>query len=722
MSDWEEETFSVGPTISAGYGHGHLKNDFNDDSGTFCNSTKDYYDDEHSQNQGGGGGGFRGSRGGGGSGRGGGFGRGRRNDDESGFDNSNGYGGGKRNDDNPFSSGGGGRSYGGGDNGERSGGGFRGGRGGRGGGGGGRSFNRNNEQSDNPYGSSKGFDDNQNDNPFGSSNKGGFGDDNNDDPWGSKGGFGDDGNDNSYGGRGGRGGGRGRGRGGRGGGGDRGDREDRGFGGNKGDREDREGGDEKPREVYCPPECPEDDTLFGVGVKAGINFNKYFSIEVKTTGDDIPPPITTFAQANLRDLLNENIMKSGYETPTPIQKYAIPILMKGRDLMACAQTGSGKTAAYMIPIIHKLLEKSRDYSDMGSANTVEPRALVFAPTRELAIQISVESKKFSKGSCLKCQVVYGGTSTGFQTRQIFNGCDILVATPGRLLDLVGRGKISFNAIEFVVLDEADRMLDMGFLGDVEKAVQHETMPPTSERQTLMFSATFPDSIQELARRFLNNYIFVTVGIVGAACTDITQQFLEVGKSEKRGKLQEILQEEQVQGNMEGIMVFVDQKRTADFVAAFLSENDYPATSIHGDRLQREREQALNDFKAGHKKILVATSVAARGLDIPKVRHVINYDLPKEIDDYIHRIGRTGRVGNQGKATSFYDGRFDSRLQGDLCRILNDAKQEIPDFLSAGADGGTYESQTFGGQDIRFDDAQSSYKGAAQPVEAEENWE
>ena len=198
-----------------------------------------------------------------------------------------------------------------------------------------------------------------------------------------------------------------------------------------------------------------------------LNFSKYESIEVKTSGEDVPPPIKSFQDANLRTLLNENITKSHYTVPTPVQKQALPIILAGRDLMACAQTGSGKTAAFLIPIIHRLLEKSRDL-DMKAANCVEPRAIVFSPTRELAIQIHDEARKFCKGSILKCQILYGGTSTGHQLRQIFNGCDILVATPGRLLDLVGKGKVTFSSIEFVVLDEADRMLDMGFIGDIEK--------------------------------------------------------------------------------------------------------------------------------------------------------------------------------------------------------------------------------------------------------------
>ncbi|XP_008211801.1 ATP-dependent RNA helicase vasa isoform X2 [Nasonia vitripennis] len=636
-----------------------------------------------------------------------------RNDDDGGF--SSGGGGGSRgfgsqnDDDRGFGSGGGGggsrgfgdddgRGFGnnndGGD-GDGFGGGERRGRGGRGGGrgrgrGGGGGFNR----------------DRDND------NGGGFRDDN--------GGF--DNNDDNGGFGGGRGRGRGGGRGGR--GGNR-DRDDGGYGDRNRDRDGDGDGDqpEKPREVYIPAERPNDDeSLFGSGVRAGINFSKYDSIEVKTSGEDVPPPISSFDEANLRVLLNTNIKKSGYTKPTPVQKYGIPILLSGRDLMACAQTGSGKTAAFLIPIIHTLLAKDRDLSDMSSANQVEPRALIISPTRELTIQIFDEARKFSKDSVLKCHIIYGGTSTSHQMKQIFQGVDILVATPGRLLDLVGKGKITFDAIEFVVLDEADRMLDMGFLPDVEKVLRHDTMKPPGERQTLMFSATFPQEIQQLAAKFLNNYVFVTVGIVGSACTDIEQSFFEVKKSDKRTKLKELLNEEIEQNMLNGILVFVSEKKTADFIAALLSEDNFPTTSIHGDRLQREREEALYDFKTGKMAILVATAVAARGLDIKNVRHVINYDLPKEIDEYIHRIGRTGRVGNKGKATSFFDPRYDEKLQGDLVRVLTQAGQEVPDWLASGAGESNYDGPSdFGGQDIRnFDNAHTS-GGGTKPVEEDDEW-
>ncbi|XP_011645644.1 ATP-dependent RNA helicase vasa [Pogonomyrmex barbatus] len=501
---------------------------------------------------------------------------------------------------------------------------------------------------------------------------------------------------------------------------------DRGRRRNGSDREDNKD-EPKKREIYVPPEQPDDEnSLFGNDVSMGINFDKYDDIEVKVSGENAPRPIQSFDRSGLRSILLENIKKSGYTKPTPVQKYAIPIIMNGRDLMACAQTGSGKTAAFAVPIIHNLLEDPRDL--IKTNTSCEPHVIVVSPTRELTSQIHQQFRKFALGSIIRTELVYGGTSVSHQTHKVLNGCHILVATPGRLLDFMERGKIKLSSLRFLVLDEADRMLDMGFLPDIEKIIDHETMVAPEERQTLMFSATFPSEIQELAGRFLRNYLFLAVGIVGGACSDVEQNFYQAsGQSEKRKLLKELIDKQNQMGGIEGTLVFVEQKRHTDFIAAFLSESNFPTTSIHGDRLQREREEALYDFKRGKMMILVATAVAARGLDIKNVSHVINFDLPKTIDEYVHRIGRTGRVGNRGKATSFFDSNVDTPLTGDLVKILKQANQPVPDWLESGGGGGSRtfmpgRGRRFGGEDIRgnkdaYDDRYEDV-GYAPPVPAE----
>ncbi|XP_053672425.1 ATP-dependent RNA helicase vasa [Anopheles nili] len=539
-------------------------------------------------------------------------------------------------------------------------------------------------------------------------------------------GYGDN-NDGGYnsrpqrGGRGGRGGGRGRGGRGGFGGGDR-----NGYSNNRnGDRPHYDGNDpsmdqvktDKPRELYIPPLPTEDESLiFGSGISSGINFDNFDDIQVRVSGENPPAQVNSFECAGLCEEVMTNVRKSKYCKATPIQRYAIPIILAGRDLMACAQTGSGKTAAFMLPMINNMLQQE----DLDP-RTRKPTVVIVAPTRELAIQIHDESRKFAHGTKLKTCVAYGGTAVQHQLQMMRGGCHILVATPGRLQDFVDRQYVTFENVKFVVLDEADRMLDMGFLPGIEKIMSHETMPGKESRQTLMFSATFPAEIQELAGNFLNNYICVFVGIVGGACADVEQVIHQVEKFKKRKKLEEILS----QGSAKGTLVFVETKRNADYLASLMSETQFPTTSIHGDRLQREREMALDDFKHGRMDVLIATSVAARGLDIKNVSHVVNYDLPKSIDDYVHRIGRTGRVGNKGRATSFFDPDADRAIASDLIKILTQAGQDVPDFLKdagVGGGGGSYNgSSQFGGKDIR--DSWGS-RVDAQPValEPEEAWD
>jgi ATP-dependent RNA helicase DDX3X len=343
------------------------------------------------------------------------------------------------------------------------------------------------------------------------------------------------------------------------------------------------------------------------------------------------------------------------------------------------QTGSGKTGGFLFPILSASFSNGPRAPPPGathSSRKAYPTALILAPTRELVSQIHDEARKFAYRSWVRCAVVYGGADINQQLRQIERGCDLLSATPGRLVDLIERGRISLANIQYLVLDEADRMLDMGFEPQIRRIVQGEDMPGVHDRQTLMFSATFPRDIQVLAKDFLKEYIFLSVGRVGSTSENITQKIEYVEDNDKRSVLLDILHAE---GNNGLTLIFVETKRMADMLSDFLMDNHFPATSIHGDRTQREREHALATFRSGRTPIMVATAVAARGLDIPNVTHVVNYDLPSDIDDYVHRIGRTGRAGNIGASTAFFN-RGNKNIARELVELLREANQEVPIWL------------------------------------------
>ena len=436
--------------------------------------------------------------------------------------------------------------------------------------------------------------------------------------------------------------------------------------------------------------------LFGVAEdpsvqSSGINFDNYDDIPVEATGDGVPEPILAFTAPPLDPLIVENIKLSRFTKPTPVQKYSVPIVASGRDLMACAQTGSGKTGGFLFPVLSESYMNGPDAvpESQGafSSHKVHPTALVMAPTRELVSQIFEEAKKFSYRSWVRPCVVYGGADIGTQIRNLDRGCDLLVATPGRLKDLLERGRVSLSNIKYLVLDEADRMLDMGFEPQIRHIVQECDMPGVESRQTLMFSATFPRDIQMLARDFLKDYIFLSVGRVGSTSENITQKVLYVEDDEKKSVLLDLLS-----ANDNGLtIIFTETKRMADNLADFLYDQGFPATAIHGDRSQYEREKALAAFKSGTAPILVATAVAARGLDIPNVSHVVNYDLPGDIDDYVHRIGRTGRAGNVGIATAFFNRNNRNVVKG-MIELLSEANQEVPDFLQKISREGSYGSK------------------------------
>ncbi|XP_059356203.1 DEAD-box helicase 3 X-linked a isoform X9 [Carassius carassius] len=470
--------------------------------------------------------------------------------------------------------------------------------------------------------------------------------------------------------------------------GSRGRYERGGFGGGTGgnSRWVEESRDEEDWSKPLSPNERLEQELFSGG-NTGINFEKYDDIPVEATGTNSPGHIESFHDVDMGEIIMSNISLTRYTRPTPVQKYAIPIIKAKRDLMACAQTGSGKTAAFLLPVLSQIYtDGPGEALQATKASTQEngkyfrrkqyPISLVLAPTRELALQIYDEARKFSYRSRVRPCVVYGGADIGQQIRDLERGCHLLVATPGRLVDMMERGKIGLDYCKYLVLDEADRMLDMGFEPQIRRIVEQDTMPPKGARQTMMFSATFPKEIQILARDFLEEYIFLAVGRVGSTSENITQKVVWVEENDKRSFLLDLLN---ATGKDSLTLVFVETKKGADALEDFLYREGYACTSIHGDRSQRDREEALHQFRSGRCPIMVATAVAARGLDISNVKHVINFDLPSDIEEYVHRIGRTGRVGNLGLATSFFNDK-NSNITKDLLDILVEAKQEVPSWL------------------------------------------
>jgi len=346
-----------------------------------------------------------------------------------------------------------------------------------------------------------------------------------------------------------------------------------------------------------------------------------------------------FTDFNLIKNLQEAIDEIGYTTPTPIQQQAIPIILDEKDLVGTAQTGTGKTAAFAIPIInylHRLVSNSK--------RTKRIRTLVLTPTRELAIQIKDNFEAYAKYTKIKTSVIFGGVSQVPQVEALKQGMDVLVATPGRLLDLHKQGFIDLNHLHHLVLDEADLMLDMGFINDVKKVLK---LTPEN-RQTLLFSATMPIAIRELADTFLKNPKYVSVAPVSSAADIVKQKVYLVEKEDKRKLLLHVIQNE----NLKNVLIFTRTKGGADNVTRFLKKNNVAAEAIHGDKSQGARQRVLTNFKNKEIDVLVATDVASRGIDIDLLPYVINYELPNVPETFVHRIGRTGRAGNEGMAISF----------------------------------------------------------------------
>jgi ATP-dependent RNA helicase RhlE len=345
-----------------------------------------------------------------------------------------------------------------------------------------------------------------------------------------------------------------------------------------------------------------------------------------------------FEDLNITEPLQRALSKEGYSKPTPIQAQAIPHILRGKDMIGIAQTGTGKTAAFVLPVLQRISEKQR------APVPGSPRALVLAPTRELAAQIDQSFGIYGQFLRFRHTAIYGGVNQGPQVRALSRGVDALVATPGRLLDLMNQGYIDLNDVEFFVLDEADRMLDMGFANDVRRIVSG--LP--EKRHSLFFAATMSREIGELAGRLLSDPVQIEVAPQATPVEKIEQRIFFVDQKNKDPLLVGLLQGK----CLKRVLVFTRTKRRADRVASVLSKNRIRAGVIHGDKTQNQRTQALNGFKSGRLKVLVATDIAARGIDVDDISHVINYDLPNEAESYVHRIGRTGRAGAVGTAYSF----------------------------------------------------------------------
>lgn len=366
----------------------------------------------------------------------------------------------------------------------------------------------------------------------------------------------------------------------------------------------------------------------------------------------------TFDNLGLRPEILVGVKSQGYTEPTPIQKQAIPVILAGKDILAGAQTGTGKTAAFTLPLLHYL-------SMRPQSNSRKPRALVLAPTRELAAQVGESIETYGEGLDIRSTVIFGGVGMNPQISQLRKGVDIVIGTPGRLLDLIGQRVLDLSQIEVLILDEADRMLDMGFIHDIRRIIR---MVP-QKRQTLFFSATYSKEIKTLADTILNNPVLVEVARQNTAAENVEQSVYHIQKARKRALLSQLITD----GAWNQVLVFTKTKHGANRLAKQLEMDGIKATAIHGNKSQSARTRALADFKDCKVRALVATDIAARGLDIDRLPHVVNYELPHVPEDYVHRIGRTGRAGQSGEAISLVCAEEDKLLKA-IERLI---KKSVP---------------------------------------------
>ncbi|CAI9111190.1 OLC1v1011346C1 [Oldenlandia corymbosa var. corymbosa] len=405
--------------------------------------------------------------------------------------------------------------------------------------------------------------------------------------------------------------------------------------------------------------------------------------EISVTGEGVPPPLMSFDSTGFPSEILREVQNAGFSAPTPIQAQSWPIALQGRDIVAIAKTGSGKTLGYLLPgFIH--LKQRHNNPQMG------PTVLVLSPTRELATQIQDEAMKFGRSSRICCTCLYGGAPKGPQLKELDRGVDIVVATPGRLNDILEMRRISLHQVSYLVLDEADRMLDMGFEPQIRKIVKEV---PT-RRQTLMYTATWPKEVRKIAADLLVKPVQVNIGNVDelVANKSITQHIELLSPMDKQRRVEQILRSQEPGSKM---IIFCSTKKMCDMLARNLTRQ-FGAAAIHGDKSQSDRDFVLNQFRSGRSPVLVATDVAARGLDIKDIRVVINYDFPTGIEDYVHRIGRTGRAGATGVAYTFFSDQ-DAKHASDLVKLLEGANQRVPvelrDIASRG--GGMGRSRRWG---------------------------
>ncbi|KAL5629074.1 hypothetical protein BROUX41_002465 [Berkeleyomyces rouxiae] len=387
-------------------------------------------------------------------------------------------------------------------------------------------------------------------------------------------------------------------------------------------------------------------------------------------GTDIPKPVESFDEAGFPRYVIDEVKAQGFPAPTAIQSQGWPMALSGRDVVGIAETGSGKTLSYCLPAIVHI--NAQPLLAQGDG----PIVLVLAPTRELAVQIQQEISKFGRSSHIRNTCVYGGVPKGPQIRDLNRGVEVCIATPGRLIDMLEAGKTNLRRVTYLVLDEADRMLDMGFEPQIRKIIG-QIRP---DRQTLMWSATWPKEVRALATDFLSDFIQVNIGSLELAANHRITQIVEVvTESEKRDRMIKHL-EKIMDDKSNKCLIFVGTKRVADDITSFLRHDGWPALSIHGDKQQNERDWVLDQFKTGKSPIMVATDVASRGIDVRNITHVLNYDYSNNLEDYIHRIGRTGRAGAMGTAITFFTNE-NSKQARDLVNVLKEANQQIDPRLA-----------------------------------------